>query len=277
MKSAEWKIKKEQSMKTQRLMVTLTVLVLVTLACGGTGVGTEPAATPLVPIATNTSSSVESPPDTSSPEAALNLDDPALYDEPENKTSYLTTLDYRFETSGTLIGSVRMEGATQVDPYETTLEFDTEGRAVMGGGEVFYFAELADTQYIVYTGIGCMSGAPGSQENPFEVMLDLGGMLKGQAQLIGEETVNNIETIAYAITQDNIDVNDPAGKGVETIDDSRIYIARDGGYVVRLFIDGTGRVSVLSGDPSLSGDVYYELNYLDFDTPVDIQIPPGCP
>jgi hypothetical protein len=264
-------------MKTQQLFIALSLLVLATLACGGTGAATEPVNVPPPAISTDTALPVVFTPESAAPPETLDLDDPALYDEPEDIDSYLTTLDYQFETSGTMIGSVRMEGETQVEPYATTLEFDTEGRAVMGNGEVFYFAELADVQYIVYTGFSCMSGAPGSQENPFAVMLDTGGMLKGQAQLIGEETVNNIETIAYAITQDNIDVNDPAGMGVETINESRIYVARDGGHVVRLFIDGTGRVSVLSGDPSLSGDVYYELNYLDFDTPVDIQIPPGCP
>lgn len=264
-------------MKNYRLIIPLSVLVVLALACGSAGAATEPVNAPPPAIATDTALPAEAPPQAAAPAATLDLDDPALYDEPEDVDSYLTTMDYQFESSGTLIGSVRMEGATQVEPYETSLEFDTEGRAVLGGGEVFYFAELADVQYIAYPGLGCLSGAPGSQENPFEVMLDLGGMLKGQAQLIGEETVNNIESYAYAITQENIDVTDPAGMGVETINESRIYIAKDGGYVVRLFIDGTGRVSVLSGDPSLLGDVYYELNYLDFDTPVDIQIPPGCP
>jgi hypothetical protein len=266
-------------MKHSRFIVILLVLVLVTLACGSAGVATEPVSEPPSPstVATNTSSPANPPPNVSAPPATLDLDNPALYDEPEDVDTYITTMDYQFESSGTLIGSVRMGGATQVEPYETALEFDTEGRAVMGGGEMFYFTQIAGTQYTVYEGFDCLTSAPGVQENPFEVMLDLGGMLKGEAQYIGEETVNNIEAYAYSITQDNIDTSDPAGMSVETINESRIHVAKETGYVVRLFIDGAGRVSVLSGDPSLLGDVYYELNYFDFGVPVDVQIPPGCP
>ncbi|HAV77903.1 MAG TPA: hypothetical protein DCX53_11190 [Anaerolineae bacterium] len=263
-------------MKFKRTFITLTILALMALACGGFGTAPEPADAPPPPVEEGTSSETGDP-SSNAPDAVLNLDDAALYDLPEDVNSYLTTLEYRFEAPGPVTGAVRMESATQVEPYETTLEFKTEGRAVLGGGELFTFTQVAGTQYAVYTGFDCVVGAPGSQENPFAVMLDIGGMLKGEAQLIGEETVNNMEAYAYAITQDNIDVNDPAGAGVETINESRIYIARDGGHVLRLMIDGTGRVSVLSGDSSLLGDVYYELNYFDFGVPVDVQIPSECP
>jgi hypothetical protein len=263
-------------MKPHRIIVVFSILSLMALACGGVGTATEPASAPPPSVDEGTSTEVSDLP-SSAPQTMLDLDDPELYDEPEGVNTYLTTLDYQFEAPGPVTGAVRMEGATQVEPYETTLEFKTEGRAVLGGGEMFYFTQIQDTQYVVYTGFDCIASAPGIQQNPFAVMLDTGGMLKGVAQFVGEETVNSIETYAYAITPDNIDINDPAGQGVETINEGRIYIAKDGGYVVRLFIDGTGRVSVLSGDESLTGDVHYELNYLDFGVPVDVQIPPGCP
>ncbi len=63
---------------------------------------------------------------------------------------------------------------------------------------------------------------------------------------------------------------------METVHDSRINVAQEGGFVVRLILQGTGASEVLSQDASLVGDIYYELNFLDFDIPVDIQIPPEC-
>ena len=264
-------------MKVNRIYIVLSVLTLAALACGGVGVTTEPAGAPPPPPTEAGAQPETSPPVVSGPSSTLDLDNPALYNQPEGITTYLTTMDYRFEAPGPVTGSVRLEGATQVEPYETALEFDTEGRAVMGGGETFYFTQIAGTQYTVYQGFDCLTGTPGAQENPFSTMLDIGGMLTGDAQYIGEEMVNNIPTYAYAITQDNVDTTDPAGIGVESIKEARIHIARDGGYVVRLLINGTGRASVLSGDAALTGDVYYELNYLDFGVPVDIQVPPGCP
>ena len=218
----------------------------------------------------------EADPPAEGPSEVLNLDDPAFYMQPEGIESYRTTLDFTFEAPGPVIGSVHLDSATQVEPYATTLEFFTGGRAVMGNNEVFTFTQILDTQYIVYSGFGCQSGTPGLQENPFAVMLDTGGMLTGEAQFFGEETVNGVAAYAYTLTMDNIDPNDPAGAGVITLNESWIYVAKDGGYVVRVRLVGQGRNELLSGDSTLVGDIVYELNYLDFNQPVNVQIPRGC-
>jgi hypothetical protein len=53
-------------------------------------------------------------------------------------------------------------------------------------------------------------------------------------------------------------------------------MAKDGGYVVRVVLVGRGVNVVLSNDPALEGDVFYELNFYDFDAPVSIEVPAGC-
>lgn len=267
-----------------KFVATLTLLVLAALACANPVTGTSPQEpnAPAPPVEDLPDSGGASPgegtaPETSNaPAGVLDLEDPALYAQPSGINSYRTTLDYTFEAPGPVTGSVRLDGATQLEPYATKLEFFTGGRAVMGNNEVFNFTQILDTQYVVYSGFGCQSGSPGMQENPFAVMLDTGGMLTGDAQFIGEETVNGVSTYAYAVTKDNVDPSDPAGAGVETLTEGRVYLAKDGGYAVRLQLTGTGRNELLSGDASLLGNIVYELNYLDFNQPVDIQIPEGC-
>jgi len=294
-------------MKFQK-SIALALLILAALACANVGSGSDPG-NPIpsegstlptetlpaqgnnpAPTGENASSPEETPtqeepsgpaddPDTSTgtPPGVLNLDDPALYLQPEGLESYRTTLDYTFEAPGPIAGSVHMESATQVDPFATTLEFFTGGRAVMGNNEVFTFTQILDTQYIVYSGFGCQSGAPGVQENLFAVMLDTGGMLTGEAQFLGEETVNGVAVYAYTLTMDHINPNDPAGADVVSLSEGQIYLAKDGSYVVRVRLVGTGQSEVLSGEPAPVGEIAYELNFLDFNQPVEVQIPPGCP
>jgi hypothetical protein len=40
-------------------------------------------------------------------------------------------------------------------------------------------------------------------------------------------------------------------------------------------MQGTGSSNLLNGIDG-DGDIYYELNYLDFDVPVEISAPTGC-
>jgi hypothetical protein len=211
-----------------------------------------------------------------SPAATIDLDDPALYDQPNLFNTYRTSMDYTFEAEGPVTGTVLLDSATQVEPYATTLQFYTFGNAVSGGETVYTFTQILDTQYAIIGGLGCQSGVPGIQENPFEVMLDAGGMLMGQAQYAGEGSANGVDTYIYTVTMDNIDPLDTAGQDVRSISNGEIHVARDGGYVVRLHLEGRGVNALLSNDPSLEGDVFYELNFFDFDAPVTIEVPAGC-
>jgi hypothetical protein len=284
-------------MKLRKLSLAIFVLVLAALACSLPGSGTdsggqatpgantapagagEPAPGGAVP--TEESPPAEEPtipPAGFDPLSLLNLDDPILFNPPGGANTWRTTLDHTFvslDVTQPVTGAVVLAGATQVEPYASTLQFSSFGQSVLGGQEVFTFTQILDTQYIVFPGVGCMSDT-GGQEDTFEVMLDMGGMLKGEAQYVGDENVNGVDTLAYLITQENIDAADPAGINVETLENGRLNVAKDGGFVVRLILDGTGYSEVLSNDASLLGEIYYELNNLDFGQPVDIQPPAAC-
>ncbi|HUF38281.1 MAG TPA: hypothetical protein VMN57_07150 [Anaerolineales bacterium] len=281
-------------MRVQRLLIVFSILALGALACNLGAAGVSPVET----------SSPGQPPDSSGgsdpgegdtpdggseddggnvpgnvpdqPPAAIDLDDPALYAQPDLFNSYRTSMDYTFVGQGPITGTILIDSATQVDPYATTLEFFTFGNAVTGGEGVYTFTQILDTQYAVAPGYGCRSGSAGLQANPFEVMLDTGGMLMGEAQFAGEDDVNGVDTYVYTITMDNIDPLNVAGKDVRELTNGLVHIARAGGYAVRVVLEGRGVNELLSQDPNLDGDVYYELNFYDFDAPVTIEVPPAC-
>jgi hypothetical protein len=213
---------------------------------------------------------------------AIDLDDPTLYDQPTGFNTYLTQMDYFIDAEAddgeSVASRVVLEGRTQVEPYISELMFYTYGTAVLGNEEIFTFTQIVDTQYIVYTGFDCISGSPGVQENPFEILLDNGGLLTGMAQrVLPDETINSIPTYVYEITLDNIDPSDAAGAGVETIENGRMYLAQDTLSVVRLYFEGYGNNELMSGGEAYYGDYVYQLDYLGFDEPIGEILPPnGC-
>jgi hypothetical protein len=281
-------------MKNQRFLIILAILASAALACNlGSRAG---SATEAPSDSQSTSdgpgdggdSGEPGQTDTAEPGGAgqeggsgqapdtIDLDDPALFAQPDLFNTYRTSMDYTFEADGPVTGTVLLDSATQVEPYATTLEFYTYGNAVSGGGTVYTFTQILETQYAVIGGFGCQSGVPGIQENAFNNMLDTGGMLRGEGQLSGEENVNGVDTYVYTVSMDNIDPLDTAGKDVRELENGLLYIAKDGGYVVRVVLEGRGVNVLLSNDPALEGDVYYELNFYDFDAPVSIEVPAGC-
>jgi len=263
-------------MKTKRILIVLAILAATALACTlGVGAGTPtetPGAGPAPGESGGTEDSTAGP---GSPSATLDLDDPALYNQAGLFKTYRTAMDYTFEAQGPVTGTVLLDSATQIEPYATTLEFYTYGNAVVGGEAVYTFTRILDTQYIVAGGLGCASGIPGVEANP-EVMLDTGGMLMGEAQYAGEGNTNGVDTYIYTLTMDNINPLDPVGKDVRSISNGELHVARDGSYTVRLLLEGRGVNVLLSNNPVLEGDVFYELNFYDFDAPVTIEVPAAC-
>ena len=83
------------------------------------------------------------------------------------------------------------------------------------------------------------------------------------------------DVYVYEITLDNME--NAVTDEITELKEGRIYIAKDGFYVVRMRIVAVGINEFLSGDPTLVGEVFYELNYYDFNEPVGEIVPPeGC-
>ncbi len=267
-------------MKSKRILIVLSILALAALACNlgaGAGSPTDTPAPGQPPGGSAETPAVEpTTGGTGGAPATIALDDPALYDQPSLFNTYRTSMDFTFEAEGPITGTVLLDSATQVEPYATTMEFYTFGDAVTGGETVYTFTQILDTQYVIFGGLGCQSGVPGIQQNPFEVLLDAGGMLMGEAVYAGEGNANGVDTYIYTLTMDNIDLLDTVGKDVRSISNGELQVARDGGYAVRLLLEGRGVNALLSSDPNLEGDMYYELNFYDFDAPVTIDVPAGC-
>ncbi|GAB4581260.1 MAG: hypothetical protein Fur0022_40070 [Anaerolineales bacterium] len=288
--------------KTYRLFIPLLILILASLACATISGGPQNLPTVTVPtitvptievpsieIPTVTAPDIEPTPaegetsggGTTAGTDTLNLDDPAFYAAPANINTYRTSLVFSFSGTapdGTPIsGSLTGEGAFSVNPPQASFTFQSSGADVaLGNMEII---QLDNTIYMTSPDLGCFSLPVGANEaeNPYEEFLDLGGFLTGQATRVQpDETINGIPVYVYEITSANLDVNDPTTQQVSEITFGRIYIAQEGGYVVRLLIDGRGQNTLLTEGNDVIGDVHYELTYYDQNQPVNIVAPANC-
>lgn len=290
--------------RTKKLGVGVAALVLASLACnlitGGTQdepsldpnppavnpieteeIGTDPEPSSTTPAPTPPAPLTEPAPQSEQIEGpgTIDLSDLTLFAEPPIET-YLTNLVYTFEgvdASGQNIsGSAIMEGVQGIDPRKSSMTFSTFGNAVVGNDDSFVFAQIGETSYLSASSSGCISGPNSDIDNPFDLFLETGGFLMGEANRVTpDEVINNVETYVYEITPENLNPDDPTSLDVVDVD-GRLYIAKDGFYVVRLIMNGFGSSEVLSGDPNLVGDLYYELNFIESQEPIPISPPEEC-
>jgi len=187
--------------------------------------------------------------------ASIDLDDLTLYLEPAD-LSYRMTLQFHFVAEA-ISGTQQVDGGKILDPLHFELTGRAEGDAT--GPQCFAFHDL-----------------PGFID-PYATFLNEGGMLMGEASLLAEGIESNGRDVdRYGVTMANIDPTDDAGSEVDELTEAYIDIDQEGRFVVRLVLIGRGRSDLLTGQPSLVGDIDYSLDFSEFGTITELQAPEGC-
>ena len=209
----------------------------------------------------------------------LDLDDPLTYEEPQEMlSSYRIALIFAFEgvdADGSLVqGAVTAEGERTLDPLAMRMTFDGIDNASMSGALPFSFS-LVDNSYTFSAPlVGCATIPAGEFQDPFALLIDAGGFLLGNAsRMRPDEVINGIPTYGFSLDASNVE---PGELDIAQFDSGSVYLAKDGGYLVRLEMNGRGISEMLSGSPDLEGEIAYTLNYSDFNQSVDIKPPEGC-
>jgi hypothetical protein len=209
----------------------------------------------------------------------LDLGNPANFSEIPN--NYQITMDFSFEATqadGTpLSSSWRLDGVNKIEPKASRFTFTGTGAANLQGSGIFEVTTIGDQTYFFTSEMGCINMSVDTADTPFDTMVDTGGMLTNEAtRVLPDEVINGIPVYHYAITQDNLDLDDPTAMDVSQIDNGAIYVAKDGGYVVRMVLEGRGVSSLLAGDESLEGDIRYQLDFTPVASVGEITLPEGC-
>ncbi len=213
--------------------------------------------------------STEPPPQTEpafEPPPTVRLDDPALGVEPSD-TAYRARIDFSMRAEladGTVQeGRIEGDGGKLLEPVVAhSMVVDTEGLTT--------FPDCLDLAAISPNWVSAYDTFYGGLGD------DSGGDLQAEAMLLEAGIMSNgVLVDRYEITLDNIDPE--ALLSYVTITEAYIDIAREGGYLVKLKIDGQGFNNAFSVDQSEPREIRFELNFSEFNEITEFTVPEGCP
>lgn len=174
--------------------------------------------------------------------------------------------------------TITTESTSVTNPPANSVNMTIEGDIpeLAGMGSIL-FVQIEDTIYSVLPGMGCVSGAAGEQgfENPFSDLADTSTFLDGvtgATRVLPNETINGVETIHYTFEQSSL----PSDSGLQSVGGD-LYVAVEGGYMVRLILDGSGQLSALTDSPEGgTGTLHLQMDLSDVNQPLTVEPPEGC-
>ena len=239
----------------------------------------EPTDTPIPPTNTPEPTDTPEPKPTDTPKpvvAAPELD--------------LTTLDrglslfdsYRLLVEITVVSAdaannahMQINMANISEPPAASISLTAEGIEEFEAFGSLAMAQLDGVSYVAFPGLGCITNTEeGDLMDTFgENFLDTNEFTDklDKARFVGEEVINDIEVLHYEIDstmlEEDDDLDEIAGD---------VYVAKDGGYIVSMILDGTGPMDFLGGTEDDYGTMHLDYNLTDINESFEISLPEGC-
>jgi hypothetical protein len=181
---------------------------------------------------------------------------------------------------------IRATIIVSTDPPQSQMTFAFEGAGVeeMAGMDSMSMTQIEGTSYMNVPEFGCISMSATEAEDAFAESLDANEFLEdiGDAELVGEETINGIETLHY--TFDETAIQDETTQFTSAQGD--VYIAKEGNYVVRFRIEGEGNIADMgmaiaeeeegTDTEPMIGLMVVQMDLTNVNEPVSITIPAEC-
>lgn len=200
--------------------------------------------------------------------------------QPDDLNSYRMIMDGETitpdEAGEDVVAAFVIDIGISNDPEAMSMIMSLEGVE-----EAEEFGEIAMTQvdgvsYMVIPGVGCITTTEGDslgQDNPFAELTDASAFMEdfGDADFIGEEVVNGIDTLHYAFDETSL-IDKTAN--VEWVE-GHVYVAKEGGWLVRLAMEGEGVFDELAEEPEF-GTMRIQIDITDFNQPLEFPIPAEC-
>lgn len=216
--------------------------------------------------------------DTGNAPAVLNL--AKVSDTLKEINSYRLRIVYEFEGTGIdgapvsqqLHGEVAYIAEPAADSIHLTVDGFIPG---MTGPQEISVVQTGNQVYSLAPGLPCVavsSDQAGDLGSSFAELANpdtFVGSLDG-AELVGSETINGVDALHYTFDQSDVTQSDTQFDSLR----GGLYIAKDGGYVVRMTMEGTGQMAGAAG--LQSGSIRMQFDVLDVNQSFEITAPEGC-
>ena len=198
----------------------------------------------------------------------------------------LDSYEMEMEFSTTISETTQVVQATIVsstDPAQTQMTFSFSGFDELAGISSMSMIQIEGTTYMNMAEFGCVTTSEGEFSQEDFGALDATEFLEdiGEATLVGEETINGIDTLHYTFDESVIEDETTQFNWAE----GDVYIAKEGNYVVRFRMEGEGTVEdfgvaleeegIEAPIPQI-GLIQIEMNLVNINEPVNITIPEEC-
>jgi hypothetical protein len=270
------------------LLILVMLLSIPALACQLTGGGNDeeaerPALSEEDGLAGEDSSSPARPDPAATPEPADEA--PAFADLQTNAAmadfdSYRLDMTIMFEGTSdgdARSGTMRFQSAIVTEPASSQVVVTFEGdlSEEMEGVESLTFTEIDGRSYTIFPGFGCITGSADETDamtEDFEGVMNTEEILGeiNDAEYIGEEIINGVATYHYRFDETNVDEE----SDFEEME-GHVYVAQQGGYVVRMVVDGKGAVDLFDSETE-AGNIHLEYAISDVNVPIEINPPDEC-
>jgi hypothetical protein len=175
-------------------------------------------------------------------------------------------------------GQVTGQGWRVLEPAGLSLALEATGSADFILDKSLTIFQEEDQGYLVTGSGSCLSDSLGGMSGALTLFMATSRILRGEAHLVEAGVmVNGLLADRYAFDESNINFYDPTAGEITEVEEGWLAVAREGGYVLRVVIDGRGSSALLSGSAVMEGDLYYELNFIPSSQPLPaVTIPAIC-
>jgi len=195
--------------------------------------------------------------------------------------STTTTNDAGEETTQTVTADIKLVKEPPASSFVMSMDgFDAE----TGGIGEISMTQIGDTSYTIIPGMGCIP-SPVTADDPFADMTStfspnsmLNDMDVSQVKRVQpNETINGIEVRHYTFDQNLLNMTADPGQKVDFAD-GHLYIAENGGYLVKMVMDMQGSGFSVFGESNTDTNetVHFEYTLVSVNEPLDITLPAEC-
>lgn len=174
--------------------------------------------------------------------------------------------------------TITTETTAVADPPANAVSMTFEGdMPELAGMQTISLIQIEDTVYSILPGMGCVASDASDEtfEDPFGDLADASTYLDGvtgATRVLPNETINGVEAIHYTFEQSTL----PNTSQLQSVKGD-VYVAVEGGYMVRLILDGSGQLSALDDSPEeSSGTIHLQTDLFDVNQPLTVEPPEGC-
>lgn len=197
--------------------------------------------------------------------------------------NYQFNMDFRFTTlneAGNPYDQImRADVMVTTDPAAISMTMNVSGipeLATFGDGSDITMVQLPDATYMAVPSLGCLLAPDdGTIAQSVADLTDANNFLNvvNNAEFVGTETVNGFETHHYQFDRSNLKTDN--SENFESLAGD-LYLAVDGGYLVRLEMTGSGIISDFVTDQPRNGDLFLTMNLNQANADLVVTAPEEC-